>query len=123
MLAVKALSGLIQDTENNTLTMMQLLGKAIDPISINSEIEDLRDVRIIEPLFTFQRYDMKLDAQWLRDELGMNVSSPELSRLQQMELPEMMPRLWELAEAAAEKLIVPDHIRKMFKEESGYLNE
>ena len=114
MLAVKALTGLIQDNECNTLTMMQLLGSAIAPVSINSELGSMLGNRIVDPLFTFQRYDMKLEAKWLYEVLGDTVSPKELAKLQQIDLPEMMPRLWELAEASAEKLIEPDHIIKLF---------
>lgn len=113
VLALRALTGLIQDGEQHTLTLMQLLGEAIDPVWLNSEIGDLSGERLVAPLFTFQRYDMPLERGWLERELGAEVSEKQLARLRQMEEPKVLPQLWELAGKAAEKLVKAEQVERI----------
>lgn len=113
VLAIKGLSGLIQDCERSVLTTMQMLGRTPAPVHINSEIGDLSDTEPVAPLFTFQRYDMELDQNWISEKLGLSLSEKEIKTLQKMDNPEIVPFVFELAEQISEQLIKPEHIEQL----------
>lgn len=109
-LAVKALTSLISDGGAQVLTMMQILGRTDTPWTINSEVGDLAGVLLPpEPLFTFQRYDVKMDKGWLHDELGFSFTERDVERLCQFDRPENIPLVYEIGRAAAEKFVKPEH--------------
>ena len=116
VLAIRGLSGLIQDCERSVLTTMQMLGRTPAPVHINSEIGDLSDARTVAPLFTFQRYDLELDQNWIAERLGLSLSEKELKTLQKMDNPEIVPLIFDLAESAAEALVKPEHIDLFVKD-------
>ncbi len=114
-LAVQALASMVTDSGNQVLTMMQVLGRTDTPWTINSEIGDLGGVLLTpEPLFTFQRYDARLDRAWLRDELGISLSEATAGELARMDNSAIMPLAYEIGQAAAEKYVRPEHL--------GFLN-
>lgn len=110
-LALQALKSVVADASSQVLTTMQVLGRTDTPWVINSEIGDLRGVLLPEkPLFTFQRYDVRLDREFLRQELGISLSEAEMSALRMMENAASIPVLYEIGRVAAEKLIRPEHL-------------
>jgi len=112
-LAVKALKGMISDGQTQVMTMMQLLGHNRTPWSINSLVGDLDGVLLpSEPLFDFLRYDVKLEADWLRDELKISVTKRQLESLRAMDDPSEIRRAYDIGTAAAEKFVRPEHFEK-----------
>ena len=113
-LAVKALSGMISDGEAQTLALMQLLGRTDTPWVVNSEIGDLADAALTPaPLFTFQRYDVRLEADWLREHTGLQFSDRAIEQARKMEDPDGIPLCREIGEAAAERFVQAGHIEKL----------
>ncbi|UOM36707.1 patatin-like phospholipase family protein [Acuticoccus sp. I52.16.1] len=112
-LAVKALAGLITDAEVATLTLLQWLGRAETVWPINSEIGDLTDAPRPDPLFSFTRYDVRLEAPWLEDELGMRLTHREIEGLRQIDNASMIPLAYEIAGRAAEKFVEPRHLEPL----------
>ncbi|MGV2975779.1 patatin-like phospholipase family protein [Roseibium alexandrii] len=111
LLAIKGLSGLIQDCEQNVLTTMQMLGRSPDPVKINSEIGAVAGQNVLsEPLFSFQRYDINLERGWLADVLELDLTEKTIKDLQKMDNPEIVPVIFDLASRAAEQIVKPDHI-------------
>ena len=109
-LAIRALSGLISDCDNQTLFAMQALGKTLTPWQINSEVGALEGYCIApEPLFTFVRYNVELEPDWLADTLGIKVKPGQLERLRQIDDAQMIPLAHEIGIAAAEKMVSADH--------------
>lgn len=109
-LAIRALSGLIGDCDNQTLFAMQALGKTLTPWIINSEVGALEGYCIApEPLFTFIRYNVELERDWLADNLGITVSPSHIERLRHIDDAQMIPLAHEIGIAAAEKMVSPDH--------------
>ncbi len=89
---------------------MQVLGRSDAPWVINSEIGDLGGFLLTsEPLFTFQRYDARLDRDWLRDELGMKLSDEAVAGLARLDNSAAVPLAYEIGQAAAEKYVQPSH--------------
>jgi len=109
-LAIQALSSMVTDSSNQVLTVMQALGRSESPWVINSEIGDLGGFLLPgEPLFTFQRYDARLDRDWLRDELGMTLSEAAVAGLARLDNSAAVPLAYEIGQAAAEKYVRPSH--------------
>jgi hypothetical protein len=110
-LAVQALKSMVKDSGEQVLTMMQILGRTDTPWLINSEIGDLNGVRLpAEPLFTFQRYDIRLRRDWLKEVLGVSIGDREMAGLIQMENARMIPRAYEIGRIAAERFVKPEHL-------------
>jgi patatin-like phospholipase len=111
ILAIQALKSMANDSSNEVMTLMQILGQTDTPWRINSEIGDLKNVLLPQqPLFTFQRYDARLEEDWLRRKLDMNLTKKQVSSLTCMENPKNIPLLYEIGQAAAEKYIKSEHL-------------
>jgi hypothetical protein len=102
--ALTSLMQQISEAQALILTLMSWLGLGGAPWPINSEIGDLT---AHEPpfgaLFRFSRYDIRLEAEWLRDTLGVAVSARELAALRRFDNPDALRPLYELAQKAAER--------------------
>lgn len=102
-LAYHALLSMVSDSALLTLTMMQWLGECRTPWVVNSEIGTLAgDAPPGGKMFTFQRYDVHLDRDWIASELNRRVAEEDVVRLRNMADPKSIPLLYELGQAAAE---------------------
>lgn len=117
-LAVQALLGMVADGAQLTMTMMQAMGTTPTPWPVNSELDDLSGVSFVpEPLFTFLRYDVLLERDWLRQELGMNkISDHDIEDLRELGNTKKIDLAYEIGQIAAEKTVKPEHIPLMLKE-------
>jgi hypothetical protein len=115
-LAVRALTGLILDTDALAVTLLHWLAGAPSRWPLNAELGTLAGQKAPfgTPLLTFRRYDVQLEADWLASELGLAVDPRELQRLRRMDTPESVPRLFELGRAAAPRLISEDDFPAAF---------
>jgi hypothetical protein len=108
--AVDALVGLIGDCQAASQTLLQWMGRSTSPWRLNSELGTLADDHLAgRPLFAYQRYDIRLERAWLADALGVAVDDSELQMLRRLDEPRAMPRLFELAQAAARKQVRAQH--------------
>jgi hypothetical protein len=109
-LAIKALTGLICDTEAQTVGMMQALGTTPTPWKINSEVGDMQGMRMPGgPLFRYVRYDMRLEHDWLRDNLDQKTDAAMIAHLRLMDDPKNMSLAQELARKAAALQVKVEH--------------
>ena len=104
-----ALAALIQQIYENqqlTLTLMSWLGKGGPLWPINSELGDLRDE---EPpfgaLFRFLRFDVKLEADWLHDRLGLDVAPEDIRQARRFDNPDAICLVDKLGRAGAQALM------------------
>lgn len=106
-LALRAMRGLIADTDALGDTLLRWLSATPARWPLNSELGMLDGQRppLGEPLLSYRRYDLPLEAERLVRELGVAVDAEEVQQLRRMERPDSMPRLFELADAAARRLI------------------
>jgi hypothetical protein len=110
-LAIEALKSMSADSESQVLILMQILGHTDTPWTINSELGDLRGVLLPpKPLFTFERYDVRLEQNWLEEELGFSLDEPVVERLRMLGNATAIPLAYEIGQAAAEKFIKPEHL-------------
>ncbi|GEP01192.1 patatin-like phospholipase family protein [Methylobacterium haplocladii] len=110
-LAVKALAAQIADSELLTLTMMTWLGQSPTPWPINSEVGDLGpQVPQFGNQFRFLRYDVRLEQDWLKRELGVDIDPVQVARLQLMDDPANIPDDYALGRRAAALQIKAEHL-------------
>ena len=109
-LAYYALMSLMTDAETMTLAQMQWMGECLTRWKINSEVGTLADeVPQGGKMFRFMRYDVKLESDWLREELGVKVSDRDAERFRGMDNPAIVNEIYELAKLAAAKQVKPEH--------------
>ena len=74
-LAIHALLSMMSDSQAMILAQMQWMGECPQPWVINSEIGTLAgDGPPGGKMFRFLRYDVRLEQQWLADELDVRLS-------------------------------------------------
>ena len=109
-LALYALMSLMTDAEMLILAQMQWLGECPMPWRINSEIGTLADDGPLGgKLFRFLRYDVRLERDWLAQNLGVQVSESEVARYRCMDDPGIVQSIYDLAKIAAAKQVQPEH--------------
>jgi hypothetical protein len=117
-LAIHALTSLMSDIQSFILMQMQFLGKCLTPWVINSEIGALaHDAPPNGKLFTFLRYDVRLELSWIEQELGPEVdrifgrklTEDDVIRMRSMDDPTIIPDIYALAKLAAAKQVKPEH--------------
>jgi hypothetical protein len=109
-LAYYALMSLMTDAETMTLAQMQWMGECLTEWKINSEVGSLcGEVPQGGKMFRFMRYDVKLEANWLREELDIKVSEADAERYRGMDNPAIVNEIYEIAKLAAVKQVKPEH--------------
>jgi hypothetical protein len=110
-LGIAALASMVTDSSNQVLTMLHMLGRTHSPWVLNSEIGDLGGFTLSpEPLFGFERYDVKLDRDWLKRELGLGIGLDEITAVSAMDNCDALPLAYEIGTAAAVKFVKPEHL-------------
>ena len=117
-LAFHALTSLMSDVQSFILMQMQYLGHSLTPWNINSEIGTLsEDSPPHGNMFSFMRYDVRLELPWIEKELGPDVeqafgrklTEDDVVRMRSMDDPTIIPDIYALAKIAAAKQVKPEH--------------
>ncbi|MCW5713169.1 MAG: patatin-like phospholipase family protein [Bauldia sp.] len=110
VLAVEALRSMAADGSDTATTMMELLGRSDTSWPLNSESGDLTGFGLTsEPLFSFARYNVRLEREWLQRELDIAITEEELDEIARLDNPGGIGRLYDIGVAAAEKFVRPEH--------------
>jgi len=110
-LGIAALTSMVTDSSNQVLTMLHMLGRTHTPWSLNAEIGDLGGFTLApEPLFTFERYDARLERDWLKRTIGVAPSRAEMNALARLDDCRALGVAYEIGAAVAEKLVRPEHL-------------
>jgi hypothetical protein len=105
-LAIRALAGMIADTQYASLLMLQWLSEPVTPWRVNSEVGDMRgEVLGGRTLLSFGRFDMPLEQAWLEAEMGISEAPARLEALRRFDVPGHMPHLHDMARRAAERQV------------------
>ncbi|MEQ8405950.1 MAG: patatin-like phospholipase family protein [Oceanicaulis sp.] len=113
--AMKALMSMISSSEDFIELLMQWASESVDPGAIDSEIGDLaRDLIGGAPLLAYERYQCRLNATYLRAELGLNLTDKQLKTVQDMADPDAVPIARDIGLAMAERLVREEHFPTRF---------
>jgi len=96
--------------------IMQWLGESKNSFKINREIGDLSKEKLLHDnqLFTYVRYNTKLDTKELNEELGFNFTEEEVVSLRKMDKGANRFTLNEIGGKSADKQFKPDHLPSVF---------
>jgi hypothetical protein len=110
-MAMQSLLQSLSTAQSQTLALLQWMGESQNPWPINSEIGDLSsDFLAGRGLFGFQRYDLLLEPEWLKNTIGRVVGEDDLARLRKLDQPEVMPDLLAMASMAAARQVRIEHL-------------
>jgi uncharacterized protein len=110
-MAVRALTAQISDSQQLVLTLMAWLGESRIPWPINMQLGDLEGTAPGgEPLFRFLRYDVQLEQDWLRDQLGLSLDQAMVTNYRKIDVAKNISALYQLGRLAAEKQMLATHL-------------
>jgi hypothetical protein len=113
--ALGALRTMLTDNDALVQTLMQWMSRCVTPWQIDSEIGDLsQDDFAGSPHFHYQRYDLVLDREWLKSNLGLDLPTDAVLRLAQFDQPEVAQELLDVGRAAAKARVKSDHFPAVF---------
>jgi hypothetical protein len=111
-IALHALRTQMSDAQQLVDIVMSWLGNSLIGWKINCELGDLGNLPspYNQPLFNYLRYDLKLEGEWLSNELGRYFDPKTVSKYRQIDAPENMPGLYALGMEAAERQVQREHL-------------
>jgi hypothetical protein len=113
--SIQALTSLMNDCDAMNQTILQWMSRSPTAWKIDREIGDLQgDVLGGRELFSYLRYNVVLDREWLQANLGVNLKSREVKGLQEMDKPKNMSKLALLGTSASLVQIQPHHFPAAF---------
>jgi uncharacterized protein len=113
--AFQALASLMNDCDAMNQTMLQWMSRSPTAWTIDREIGNLQnDVLGGRELFSYLRYNVVLDREWLQTHLHVDVKASEVKGLQEMDKPKNMSKLALLGATASKIQIQPDHFPVVF---------
>jgi hypothetical protein len=57
---------------------------------------------------------VRLEADWIEQELGLTIDRLKLSHYRRLDAPENIPAMYELGVLAAERQMLPEHVRRAY---------
>jgi hypothetical protein len=113
--AAAALTSIMDDCNEHVETLMQWMSRSATARRIDGQIGDLRDDLLSpQPLFTYVRYNISLQAEWVKENVGLAIDQAKLDELAPMDKPKSMKPLAEIAKTAAEKQVLAQHLPPAF---------
>ena len=105
----------MNDCDAMNQTILQWMSRSPTAWKIDREIGDLQgDVLGGKELFSYLRYNVVLDREWLKDNLNVDLKASEVKGLQEMDKPKNMSKLTLLGATASHSQIQPNHFPAIF---------
>ena len=115
MLAIAALRSVLRDCDALVQTLLQWMSNNVTPWTIDSEIGNLSNDHFGDTShFHYQRYNVVLDADWLSEHLGLDLSPKQVARLVQIDQPDAVEELLEIGRKAAKQQLDLNHFPTQF---------
>ncbi|MBT3025681.1 MAG: patatin-like phospholipase family protein [Candidatus Thiodiazotropha sp. (ex Ctena orbiculata)] len=113
--ALKSLLSLMNDCAESVETVLQWLSSSPTARHLDAALKEMHgDLLAERPLLHYLRYNVMLDSDWLKDNLGLNCTKPDIDRLKKMDLPENMQALSKIGNTAAKLQIEETHFPPSF---------
>ncbi|UTW45252.1 patatin-like phospholipase family protein [bacterium SCSIO 12696] len=104
-LAFNSMMSLMSDCDSLVQTMMQWLGHCPAPWLIDSEIGDLSQDQLHQPACTYSRLNVRLNRQWLSENLDYDIDDKTLQRISRIDQPGAVDLLLEIGRRSAENQV------------------
>lgn len=110
-----ALQSLMEDCERMNRATLQWLTNCLTPWFVDRAVGDMKlDSQAGPQLATYIRYNVLLEQDWLKSELGLELSPGKIQRISKMDDPSNLSDLAELGRLASAKLVKPEHLPAAF---------
>ena len=116
MLAAQSMLSIMEDANWLGQAILQWMGNSSTGWTIDREIGDLSSDSLGggPAMITYQRYDVALQPDWLKNTLDMNFDDEECASLYAMDDPKNVGMLTRLGRTAAAKQVDPAHLPAAF---------
>jgi hypothetical protein len=106
-MAIRALGAQVSESQQLVLTLMSWLGQTPTAWPINIELGDVGHVPapFNQPFFRFLRYDIRIEQDWLKKELEVELDAKRVMHYRLLDAPENIPAIYALGAKAAAKQI------------------
>ncbi|WP_410856254.1 hypothetical protein [Paraburkholderia sp. SIMBA_054] len=112
---LRALQSLMDDCAVASQMMLQWLTHCLTPWLIDRAVGDMKlDSQAGPRLATYVRYNVLLEAGWIKDQLGISSTPERLAKLAKMDEPANMDELAVLGREAAKIQVSVDHFPAQF---------
>ena len=106
-----ALQSLMDDCELMNRATLQWLTCCLTPWLVDRAVGDMKlDSQAGPQLATYVRYNVLLEHDWLKSELGVDLTPDKIEQIRKMDDPSNMSDLAELGRLAAAKQVKPEHL-------------
>jgi predicted acylesterase/phospholipase RssA len=112
--AMRALASIMDDCGELVETTMQWLSQSPTAREIDREMGKVEPALGRAPRLSYLRYNVTFEADWFRDNLGLDWPDDVVAALSAMDKPENMPKLDEVGKAAGVKLVQESHFPAEF---------
>ena len=94
---------------------LQWLTNCLTPWIVDRAVGDMKlDSEKGPQLATYVRYNVLLEHDWLKDELGVDLAADKLEQIRKMDDPSNLSDLANLGRLAAAKQVKPEHLPRAF---------
>ncbi len=115
MQGVQALQSLMDDCGQVNQCLLQWLTHCLTPWKIDRAVGDMTpDSQSGPRLATYARYNVLLEAKWLKEEMEIVRTPEELAKTAEMDNPANMEELADIGQTAAKKQVRPEHFPAPF---------
>ncbi len=112
---IAALQSLMDDCERMNRATLQWLTNCLTPWLVDRAVGDLKlDGQGGPQLATYVRYNVILERDWLKTELGVELAPEKIEKVRQMDDASNFLELAELGRLAAAKQVKPEHLPMAF---------
>jgi len=110
-----ALQSLMDDCERMNRATLQWLTNCLTPWFVDSAVGDMKlDSQAGSQLATYVRYNVLLERDWVKNELGLELAPDKMEQIRKMDDPSNLSDLAELGRLAAAKQVKPEHLPPAF---------
>jgi uncharacterized protein len=112
---ITALQSLMDDCERMNRATLQWLTNCLTPWIVDRAVGDMRlDSEKGPQLATYVRYNVLLEHDWLKTELGVDLAADKIEQIRKMDDPSNLSDLANLGQLAAAKQVKPEHLPAPF---------
>jgi hypothetical protein len=112
---VAALQSLMDDCERMNRATLQWLTNCLTPWLVDRAVGDMKlDSQAGPQLATYVRYNVVLERDWVKGELGLELAPDKIEQIRKMDDPSNLSDLAELGRLAAAKQVRPEHLPAAF---------
>ena len=108
---------MMHDCNQLNQALLQWMSRCPNPWPIDRESGDLSQDQLgPDPLLHYIRYDVELDASWLKENLDLSFTPKRLAEIRQFDRPDLSKEWLEIGRRSAEKQVSEEHFPLVFDE-------